>query len=100
MNQTVIPALKNLFGEQVDKIGKHQSLDVPEFVRNVIVIDQDPSVEPHAATLPPTPNSSMKSAAYSPPPRKQKPAATKKAALASTSKAVDAKPARATASSA
>ncbi|MGE5555329.1 MAG: excinuclease ABC subunit UvrA [Methanocella sp.] len=42
MNQTVIPALKNLFGEQVDKIGKHQSLDVPEFVRNVIVIDQDP----------------------------------------------------------
>ena len=42
MNQTVIPALKKLFGEQVDKVGKHESLEVPEFVRNVLVIDQDP----------------------------------------------------------
>jgi excinuclease ABC subunit A len=42
MNQTVIPALRQMFGEQVDKIGKHDSLDVPEVVRNVIVIDQDP----------------------------------------------------------
>jgi len=42
MNLTVIPALKQLFGEQVDKIGKHQSLHVPKTIRNVIVIDQDP----------------------------------------------------------
>ncbi len=42
MNLTVIPALRNMFGEQVDKIGKHQGLDVPAVVRNVIVIDQDP----------------------------------------------------------
>jgi len=42
MNLTVIPALKQLFGEQVDKIGRHKSLQVPETIRNVIVIDQDP----------------------------------------------------------
>jgi excinuclease ABC subunit A len=42
MNLTVIPALKQMFGEQVDKVGKHASLNVPEVVRNVIVIDQDP----------------------------------------------------------
>ena len=42
MNLTIIPALKQLFGEQVDKIGKHQSLHVPKTMRNVIVIDQDP----------------------------------------------------------
>jgi excinuclease ABC subunit A len=42
MNLTVIPALRKRFGEQVDKIGKHESLDVPLVVRNVIVIDQDP----------------------------------------------------------
>jgi excinuclease ABC subunit A len=42
MNLTVIPALRKMFGEQVDKIGKHQALDVPQVVRNVIVIDQDP----------------------------------------------------------
>jgi excinuclease ABC subunit A len=42
MNLTVIPALKQMFGEQVDKIGKHGRIDVPEFVQNVIVIDQDP----------------------------------------------------------
>ena len=42
MNLTVIPALKKLFGEQVDKVGKHDDLIVPEVVRNVIVIDQDP----------------------------------------------------------
>ncbi|MCL2475651.1 excinuclease ABC subunit UvrA [Candidatus Bathycorpusculum sp.] len=42
MNLTVIPALKQLFGEQVDKIGRHQSLHVPKAIRNVIVIDQDP----------------------------------------------------------
>ncbi len=42
MNLTVIPALRQMFGEQVDKVGKHDALDVPEVVRNVIVIDQDP----------------------------------------------------------
>ena len=42
MNLTVIPALRQMFGEQVDKIGKHASLDVPAVVQNVIVIDQDP----------------------------------------------------------
>lgn len=42
MNLTVIPALKQIFGERVDKVGKHDSLQVPENVRNVIVIDQDP----------------------------------------------------------
>lgn len=42
MNQTVIPALKQMFGEQVDRIGKHEALEVPEVVRNVVVIDQDP----------------------------------------------------------
>jgi excinuclease ABC subunit A len=42
MNLTVIPALRKMFGEQVDKVGKHQTLDVPQVVRNVIVIDQDP----------------------------------------------------------
>ena len=42
MNLTVIPALRQVFGEHVDKIGKHEGLDVPKVVRNVIVIDQDP----------------------------------------------------------
>lgn len=42
MNQTVIPQLRHIFGEQVDHIGKHEAIDVPEVVRNVIVIDQDP----------------------------------------------------------
>ncbi len=42
MNLTVVPALKQLFGEQVDKVGKIEGLDVPSAVRNIIVIDQDP----------------------------------------------------------
>ena len=42
MNLTVIPRLRQMFGERVDKIGKHESIEVPEIVRNVIVIDQDP----------------------------------------------------------
>jgi excinuclease ABC subunit A len=42
MNQTVMPALRQKFGERIDKIGKHQSIEVPPLVRNVIVIDQDP----------------------------------------------------------
>ena len=42
MNLTVIPALRQMFGEQVDKVGKNSGLNVPAVVRNVIVIDQDP----------------------------------------------------------
>ncbi len=42
MNLTVIPALRQMFGEQVDKVGKNGGLNVPAVVRNVIVIDQDP----------------------------------------------------------
>jgi len=42
MNQTVMPALRQMYGERVDKIGKYDKMDVPSFVHNVIVIDQDP----------------------------------------------------------
>ncbi len=42
MNQTVMPRLRQKFGEHVDKIGKHEYLTTPTFVKNVIVIDQDP----------------------------------------------------------
>ena len=42
LNQTVVPILKQSFGERVDKIGKHKSIEIPEFVHNVVVIDQDP----------------------------------------------------------
>jgi len=42
MNLTVIPALRQMFGEQADKIGKHEYIKVPPIVHNVIVIDQDP----------------------------------------------------------
>lgn len=42
MNQTVMPVLRERFGERVDKIGKYKTIDVPPTVRNVIVIDQDP----------------------------------------------------------
>jgi excinuclease ABC subunit A len=42
MNQTLMPALKQKFGERVDKIGKYEALTIPASVRNVIVIDQDP----------------------------------------------------------
>ncbi len=42
MNQTVMPILKQKFGEQVDKVGKYKSVELPSFVHNVIVIDQDP----------------------------------------------------------
>ncbi|MBI2936651.1 MAG: excinuclease ABC subunit UvrA [Thaumarchaeota archaeon] len=42
MNQTLMPYLKQKFGEQVDRIGKHESIQVPEIVRNIIVINQDP----------------------------------------------------------
>jgi excinuclease ABC subunit A len=42
MNLTVIPQLRKMFGEQVDKVGKHESIEIPKIIRNVIVIDQDP----------------------------------------------------------
>jgi excinuclease ABC subunit A len=42
MNLTVMPLLRKRFGERVDHIGKHESINVPNFVRNVIVINQDP----------------------------------------------------------
>ena len=42
MNQTVMPLLKQAFGEHVEKVGKHTAVKVPPFVSNVIVIDQDP----------------------------------------------------------
>ena len=42
MNQTAMPALRQMFGERVDKVGKHTTIKIPPFVRNVIVIDQDP----------------------------------------------------------
>ena len=42
MNQTVMPVLKQVFGEHIEKVGKHSNVNVPPFVRNVIVIDQDP----------------------------------------------------------
>ena len=42
MNQTVMPRLRQRFGERVDKIGKHEYLTTPSFVKNVVVIDQDP----------------------------------------------------------
>lgn len=42
MNQTTMPVLRQMFGERIDKIGKHDAVDVPNVVHNVIVIDQDP----------------------------------------------------------
>ena len=42
MNQTVMPALRQKFGERVDKVGKYSQIEIPRLVRNVIVIDQDP----------------------------------------------------------
>lgn len=42
MNQTAMPVLREMFGERIDKVGKHRAADVPSFVRNVIVINQDP----------------------------------------------------------
>jgi len=42
MNLTVMPALKRKFGYRVEKVGKHSNLEVPPFVKNVVIIDQDP----------------------------------------------------------
>ncbi|MDR2708139.1 MAG: excinuclease ABC subunit UvrA [Nitrososphaerota archaeon] len=42
MNLTVIPQMRKIFGEYIDKVGKHEQIDIPKIIRNVIVIDQDP----------------------------------------------------------
>ena len=42
MNLTVMPALRQKFGDHVDKVGKHTSINVPEEVKNVIIINQEP----------------------------------------------------------
>jgi excinuclease ABC subunit A len=42
MNQTLMPYMRQEFGEKVDKIGKCKSIEIPHFVHNVIIIDQDP----------------------------------------------------------
>ena len=42
MNQTVVPILKQRFGEQVDRVGAYSSIEIPKIVQNVIVIDQSP----------------------------------------------------------
>jgi excinuclease ABC subunit A len=42
MNLTVMPALRQMFGERVEKVGKHSAIEFPSFIKNVIVIDQDP----------------------------------------------------------
>ncbi|UCD27075.1 MAG: excinuclease ABC subunit UvrA [Candidatus Bathyarchaeota archaeon] len=42
MNLTLMPALRHECGEQVDKIGKHETIQVPSVVQNVIVINQEP----------------------------------------------------------
>lgn len=41
MNQTLMPILKQKFGEQIDRVGKYKTIDIPQLVHNVIVIDQD-----------------------------------------------------------
>jgi excinuclease ABC subunit A len=42
MNQTLMPYMKKYFGGQVDHIGKHKKIEIPDSVSNVIIIDQDP----------------------------------------------------------
>ena len=42
INQTLNPVLKQAFGERIEKVGKYSNANIPSFVKNVIVIDQDP----------------------------------------------------------
>ncbi len=42
MSQTFIPALQKKFGMQVGKIGEHGGIEVPDEIRDTIIIDQDP----------------------------------------------------------
>ncbi len=42
VNLTLVPGLKKHFGQVYEKIGKHESISIPEKLDNIIVIDQDP----------------------------------------------------------
>jgi excinuclease ABC subunit A len=42
MDLTVMSALRQKFGESIDKVGQHEALIVPPAVQNVIVINQEP----------------------------------------------------------
>lgn len=42
LNQTLIPAVQKQFGSTNIKVGKHTSLKIPEDIKGVIVIDQEP----------------------------------------------------------
>lgn len=42
MNQTLVPFLKKHFGQGSERVGKHSFVHVPDNVKNIIVIDQDP----------------------------------------------------------
>ena len=42
MNQTLIPAVKNKLTGSTERTGEYSSLKIPETIKNVIVIDQDP----------------------------------------------------------
>jgi len=42
INLTLVPALKKHFGQVFDKMGEHESAKIPDEVKNIIVIDQDP----------------------------------------------------------
>ncbi|MSR16525.1 MAG: excinuclease ABC subunit UvrA [Methylococcaceae bacterium] len=42
INQTVMPYLRKKFGAQIDFIGQHKEILVPDCAKNVIIIDQDP----------------------------------------------------------
>ncbi len=42
MNQTLMPFMQKQFGQSIDHIGTYQSISIPESVRNVIIIDQEP----------------------------------------------------------
>ncbi|MAG60818.1 excinuclease ABC subunit A [archaeon] len=42
MNQTLIPALKKKLGQTFEKMGAHKSLSIPEDVKSVILINQEP----------------------------------------------------------
>ncbi|HLC79764.1 MAG TPA: excinuclease ABC subunit UvrA [archaeon] len=42
MNQTLVPYLKKHFDQGSERVGKHSFVHVPDNVKNIIVIDQDP----------------------------------------------------------
>lgn len=77
--------------------GAHDRIDGLEAVDKVVDIDQSPSGAPHAPTRPPTPVPLPRSATGLPHCPRRRRAATAPVASPSTSRAVAAKPARATA---